>query len=360
MKVLILSSTGFSNIGWVSGPSHRKALADSLMRAEIDVDFAEVASVDELDRLLSLIDPETLVWPNAYYVHTHAGGDEKEWLGEILEAASVAYVGSPAGTLRAMLHKDICQTRLAEAGLPVPRFAVVTRDDADTIRGALETADLSWPVVVKPTSEFDSLGILAVGSVEKLCAQVGHVLNRYGPKAIIEEYLPSADITVGVLLRGTGTTLLTTWYEMTDRDGILDHPVRVMPWGGPKQMRLVEDPDILEQVERIAPLIAEELGVRDFTRIDGRLDARGQLKIFDVNGMPSLDYPHTVTLRQLMTVWDGMDALSALEQLSATLVASAAARYGLETPPGITERVLPITGPPGLQFASNPQMAATL
>lgn len=115
------------------------------MRAGVDVAVAEVTSADGIDCLLRAIDDQTLVWPNAYYVHTRADGDEKQWLVEILEAAGAPFVGSPAAALRAMLHKDVCQARLAAAGLPVPRFATVTRCDAEAVQGALEAADLSWP-----------------------------------------------------------------------------------------------------------------------------------------------------------------------------------------------------------------------
>ena len=33
-------------------------------------------------------------------------------------------------------------------------------------------------------------------------------------------------------------------------------------------------------------------------RIDARLDAQGQLKIFDINGMPGLNYPISALIKQ--------------------------------------------------------------
>lgn len=345
MRVLLLNSTGFSALGWVSEPRTQQILVDALARIGLDVGMAEVASTAGVDRALQGLGRDALVWPNAYHVNAHAGSAQTRWLADILEERGVPFIGPPAATLRAVLHKDECQARLAAAGLPIPRFTTVTRRDAETIRAAMMAAALSWPVVVKPTSKWDSLGVARVTDLEGLRAQVGHILDHHGPRAIIEEYLPSKDITVGVLLRGAEATVMPTWYEMTDRDGILDHPTRSMPWGGPKRMRLVEDPAIVEQAAAIVPRAARVLGIRDFTRVDGRLDARGRLRIFDVNGMPSLDHPHTVTLRQVMTVWGGIDALAALERLAASIVTSAAGRYGLAVPPALAMHTLPVAEP---------------
>ena len=340
MKTLILSSTGFTGIGWVAEPVTQQALADALARVGMEVAIAEVASTADLDPLLRALPRDTLVWANGYYVRTGAG-EETEWLADILEAEGVPFVGPPAATLRAVLHKDDCQARLAAAGIPIPRFAVVRTRDPEVIRDVFQATGLSWPVVVKPTSAAGSLGIGLAADAESLAARVGHNLDRHGPRVMIEEYLPGNDITVGVFRRGPETYLLPTWYEMLDRRpgrGILDRLDRLRPWGGPKQMRIVEDPHVLEQVGTIIPRAVEELDVRDVTRIDGRLDERGVLRIFDVNGMPALDVPGAVLLRQVMTIRKGTDAAAALDRVVSTLIASAAERYGLETPAAVAAR----------------------
>ncbi len=347
MNVLLLSATGFSNLGWVSEPRTEGVLADSLARAGVNVERIEAGCAGDVERALARAGSDTLVWPNAYRVRSREGGEETAWLPDILEQRSARVIGPTSAALRAVLHKDECQSRLAAAGVPVPRFTTVTERSAPSIQRALMAADLSFPVVVKPTSMWDSIGVARVFDVESLAAQVGTIVDCHGPKAIIEEYLPSKDLTIGLFFRGGEPAVMPGWYEMTDRDGILDHPVRNMPWGGPKQMRPVDDPAIVEQAREIVPRVAQALGIRDFTRVDGRLDARGKLRIFDVNGMPSLDYPHTVTLRLLTTVWEGMSPLTALDRLAATIVASAARRHGLEVPASVAASVLPLPGDGG-------------
>ena len=335
MKVLLLNSAGFSALGWVTRAATQRVLADLLADADLDVSIAEVATTAEVDAVLGGISADTLVWPNAYYVRAGVGSDRTDWLADVLEARDVPFVGSPAAALEAMLHKDTCQARLAAAGIPVPRFAAVSERDPAAVRGAFEAADLSWPVVVKPTSTANSLGIARVRDFEGLIAQVGHIFDCYGPRAIIEEYLPGNDLTVGVLTYGIGTVLLPTWYEFDGRGcDVLDHEARQVPWGGPKRMRVVTEPEALEQVETVVPRVVRALGIRDATRIDGRIDEHGVLRVFDVNGMPGLEDPNSVMLHQVKTVWE-TDSQTTLARLFGTMAASAAERYGLAAPAAV-------------------------
>jgi D-alanine-D-alanine ligase len=335
MRILILDSLEFSHLGWVTEPATQQRLVDSLERAEVEVAVAEVAGAGEVAALLAGVGSDTLIWPNVYCVRTEAGSRQTVWLADLLEARGVPIVGSPAPALRAMLHKDHCQARLAAAGVPIPRFTVVRERDAQTLADAVEAAELGWPVVVKPTSTAGSVGISMAGDLDGLAALVGRLLDDHGPRVLVEEFLPSADVTVAALPAGPETVVLPTWYEIADRDpgsSILDRRDRLRPWGDGKRMRAVEEAAVLEQIKAVAPRIVDELGIRDVTRFDGRLDRHGVLRVFDVNGMPALDYPDAVILRQVTTIWRDLDALAALDRLVCSLVASAADRCRLAIP----------------------------
>lgn len=341
MKVSILSVTGYSRLGWASEPRTQAELAESLARVGVEVELTEARTAEDVARALARSGRDTLVWPNAYHVCAREGSEETRWLVELLEERGARIIGPSAAALRTVLDKHACQSRLAAAEVPVPRFTTVTERGVEAARAALMAADLSFPVVVKPTSMWDSIGVAQVFDVEGLAAHVDRIFDLYGSRALVEEYLPSKDLTIGLCFRGGEPVVMSGWYEMTDRDGILEHAVRNMPWGGPKRLRRVDERAIVEQARVIVPRAAAALGIRDFTRVDGRLDARGRLRIFDVNGMPSLDYPHTVTLRLVTTVCGGMETRVAMDRLVATIVASAAARHGLEVPQSVASNVLP-------------------
>ena len=338
MKIALLESAGFSGLGWFSEPASYQLLSDVLKNHGIHLDLVEVKSERELDQALLALGPDTLVWPNAYHLPRTAGDDAPPlWLASVLETRDVPFLGSPASALDLMLHKDRCQQRLAAAGIPTPASIAVSESHPALLRSAFEEAALDWPVVVKPTCEAGSRGISLAQDWQQLQDQVRSALAFPGQRALIEAYLPSADVTVGVLAGDLVPVLLPTWYEIVDREPgstILDRQDRLRAWGGTKQMRTVHEPDVLRQLEELAPRVMQALGIRDVTRMDGRLDADGVLRIFDVNGMPALDVPDAVILRQLLTLWDLDDSRLALERLALHLIRHGARRYGLEVPEG--------------------------
>jgi D-alanine-D-alanine ligase-like ATP-grasp enzyme len=344
LKILVVDSDGFDGLGWFTDSRSLEIFSRVLEPVGVVVEHVSVASADELELVARhAAAAGALIWPNAYHVRAALDSPEARPLTEVLETAGAAYVGSPTPALETVLHKELCQARLAAAGIPVPRFAVVTEAEPRTLEAALGDAGLAFPVVVKPTAEAGSLGISVASDLATLAERVGSVLDRHGPKAIVEEYLESCDLTVGVFPHPRGSLLLPTWYQLADRTPgpkILDRRARLMPWGGRKKMRRVTEPAVLAQVESLVPRAVRELGIRDVTRVDGRLDPRGRLRIFDVNGMPGLEYPESVILQQVAKLRGDLDGLEALERLACTIVASAAARHGLDAPPGVTERTL--------------------
>lgn len=339
MRVLIINSDGYQDMGFVTEAAAEASLVDALRRAEVDVEVTRVASVEALEAALDGLPGDTLVWPNAYHV-----GPDARSLQAVIEARGLPIVGSPAPTLELVLHKERCQARLAAAGVPVPPFAVVTRADLDAVATAARS--LRFPIIVKPTATAGSLGIdrrSVVDTIDAAAAAVARVLDEHGPPALLEEYLPSNDITFAVFLRGDARRVVATWYEMTDRppgSTVLERCDRLRAWGGPKRMRLVEDPALLDEISALAPRVCEALGVRDFTRIDGRRDRDGRLRVFDVNGLPALDFPESAIVRQAIVACAPEGERRAFDRLIRTIVACAAHRCGLRAPPAIERDAL--------------------
>jgi D-alanine-D-alanine ligase-like ATP-grasp enzyme len=243
--------------------------------------------------------------------------------------------------LAAMLDKERCQLQLAAGGIPIPRFAVVTKATHRVLTSALEGERLDFPVVVKPPTQAGSVGVSIATHLEELAHQVDAVIDQYGPRVMLEEYLEGLDLTVAVFATEEETLLLPTWYEVGSQNpgpNILDLPKRLKPWGAGKRMRCISDLKVIEQVEAVVPRAVRVLGIRDITRVDGRLDARGVLRLFDVNGMPGLEDPESVIVKQVMAAWDGVTGSVALERLICTVVASATRRHGFETPAAVAAK----------------------
>ncbi len=204
----------------------------------------------------------------------------------LLERSGVAFTGSPALVLRTCLDKGLCMQELHRAGVPVPRSEVRTPATAGR--------PFPFPAFVKPRRTDGSVGIDA-GSVvrdpDALAARVRQLCDTFGGEALVQEYLPGKEINVAVF----GDRELTAlWPAEIDFTGF---PQDVPPivtyrakWDehspeftGTTSVRARLDPGLERRVLRIAMLAFRTLGVRDYGRVDLRLDAQGQPRVIEVN-----------------------------------------------------------------------------
>jgi D-alanine-D-alanine ligase-like ATP-grasp enzyme len=339
MKITIINSKGYWKNGWVSSPNDLQLLVESLERNDFIVEIFEVNSLYSLEKILKNIGNDTLILPNAYYVNRYEEGKEKVWLADVLEAHNLPFIGSNSKTLHNVLHKDICQSILQKQGIPVPKFVAISQLDIGNEKTILEASGLTYPAVIKLTAESGSMGMddkSLVQNQKEAIIQIQTMIQQYQQDVIIEEFLPSNDITISYLQGKNGECkLLTTWYLVSDKPGstsIMGHKERFMNWGGTKKMVEVKDRDILEQVEKLVPKVCEILKVRDITRVDGRLDINGQLKIFDVNGFPALSFPESVSPQQFISCFPEYKDSDIFDILVNTIVLSAANRYNMVVP----------------------------
>lgn len=342
MKVTVISSKGHWKNGWISHYEDLKVMMAALERNRIIVRHVEVDCLEELHNILSTISSEELILPNAYYVDVNRGSEEKVWLVDIIETYNLPVIGSNKTTLQNVLQKGVCQSILKANNIPVPEFAVVKTTELDQVADILNQSKVSYPAVVKLTAESGSKGMTddsLVHNQKDAIYQIQQMITTYQGDVIIEDFLPSEDITAGYYANSQGEPqLLTTYYKVDSKPGmtsIMGHKERFMKWGGEKHMPEVKEAYILDQVKTIMPKICKVLNIRDITRIDGRLDNNGQLRIFDVNGFPALVFPESVQVKQAMVCFPHFDKMKVYEALLNTIVMAAAERYNIKIPESV-------------------------
>lgn len=164
-------------------------------------------------------------------------------------------------------------------------------DDED-----LSSLDISGPVVVKPNDEGSSKGIrddsVAV-TAEEARTLVARARALYACPVLVEEYLPGAEITVGVLGNGRDTRVLGTMeiaplvpspHFLYSVDVKRAFRQRVQYFVPPRL-----DAATRSQVEASALAAYRLLGCRDVARLDFRLDATGRPHLLECNPLPGLN-----------------------------------------------------------------------
>ncbi|MCB0561973.1 MAG: hypothetical protein KDD09_23635 [Phaeodactylibacter sp.] len=335
MKILFLNSRGHWRNGWLTSPEELQIAVNVLRKAGIHVESTEVESVLQLEKVLDEVSSDTLVWPNAYYVN--AGHGKTVWLNDFIEERQLPFIGSGAETLRTVLEKDACQGILRENGLPIPSFTVITRENISEMPQLLSESDIGFPMVLKPTAESGSVGVVMAKNIPDAMAHARQILSDFPLSDVIaEDFLPSDDITCGYLQLGEEVLLLPTAYivkSVAGKTNILSRKERLRPWDDQDKIQpCITDTAILSQLKTHIPPIAAALGIQGITRIDGRLDKNGVLRFFDVNGLPALCFPEGVMVKQCFTCFPDYSQMEVYEGLIHTVVYQALLQYEMEAP----------------------------
>lgn len=210
----------------------------------------------------------------------------------VLEMLEIPYAGSDPVTLAISLDKWLTHHMLAAAGLPVPTLFMFTREQ--DIRNAGHIFTLHREYLVKPRWEGSSKGVFAdsvVTTHSELSDRVRRIWKLYRQPALVEEFLPGQEITVGVMGNRPPRVI-----------GLM--AVNPEPSGG-RSFYTIEHKRNWEERVRYAPPSAVDrktkiavsrdavrcfrfLEIRDVARIDFKVDRLGVPKLIDINPLPGL------------------------------------------------------------------------
>jgi D-alanine-D-alanine ligase len=228
-----------------------------------------------------------------------SGQNREALVPAICEFYGIPYSGSDPFTLSLCLHKARTKQMLQFYGIPTARFALVeTLAEARAVRRGNV---LRYPIFAKPVQEGSSKGITERNYLrdgDELLACVAELLEVYEQPALLEEFLPGAEFTCGVIGNGRDARVLPIVGMNFDAlpDGALpiygfeakwiwdtpDAPLDIFACPAPI-------PDALrDAIEHLTLRAYRALGCRDWSRIDVRLDARGQPHIVEVNPLPGV------------------------------------------------------------------------
>jgi D-alanine-D-alanine ligase len=192
------------------------------------------------------------------------------------------------------LDKSRAKEILSYHKIPTPPFWVVENGSGISLRVKL-------PAIVKPLHEGSSKGIKdnsVVKSRSELRVRVREIQSRYKQPVIIEQFLTGREFTVGVLGNPPNIEILPI-VEIdhsqlpSGANPVYSYEAKWI-WDQPeKPLEIFRCPAQLEtdlklRIEDIVRKTVEVLRIRDWSRIDIRLDERGEPNILEVNPLPGI------------------------------------------------------------------------
>ena len=217
----------------------------------------------------------------------------------LLEMLGIPYLGSDPLTLCVTLDKAVAKRLVSSEGFPTPRFHTFRAEDE------VVGLDLAYPVIVKPAYEGSSKGVRLASrafSLADVRKMVSFVTREYFQDAIVEEFIPGPEVTVGLVGNGNPRVvgIMEIIPKLVPREEFVYSLEVKRDWENQVEYRCPPSfpPETVAEIERCAVGIYRLLGCRDFSRIDFRLDGNR-------NAIPFPDFaPGTATSRSWPGRWE--------------------------------------------------------
>jgi D-alanine-D-alanine ligase len=213
----------------------------------------------------------------------------------VYELMNVPYTGAGALALGIALNKPRVKEILTYHGIKTPKFQVFGLKDKIALRKGM-----SFPLIVKPSSEDASVGIddmSVVYSAIDLRKRIRFIQHEYDQPALVEQYIDGRELNVAIL--GNRPPLALPISEI-DFSGLEKGMHRIVSYEAKWMRGTIAykgtngvcpadlPPQQETKVKEIALQSYKLIGCRDYARVDFRLTRDGVPYVLEVNPNPDI------------------------------------------------------------------------
>ena len=215
-------------------------------------------------------------------------------IAAFLELLGKKYTGTGTHGLMLAQDKAVAKKIFAFHGIHTPTFA-------KSYRGRLDFShDLQFPVIVKPAREDGSIGIefsAVVSSIRELMERMDWLHANFDSPVLIEEYIDGREMYVGIIGNDKAEALPIVELDLSKLpDGTPRIAAAEVKWGkGTKAYKDTKSAiatdlseEIVQTLQQTAVAAYQALELRDYGRVDMRLQPDGRVHVIEVNPNPWL------------------------------------------------------------------------
>ena len=228
-------------------------------------------------------------WDIVFNIAEGLYGDGRESVvPAILDQYRIPYVFSGPLIMGLSLNKHLAKLVVSAAGVPVSQGILITElSDITKVR-------MEYPLFVKPVSEGTGKGITEkslVNNASELEKMVIWILEEFRQPALVEEYLPGREFTVGVV--GYGDEAIAIGGMEVICANNLPYSVEVKENYENYCTYKPLDSDISDECRSVALKAWKALDAVDAGRIDVKADRHGKICFIEANPLAGLNPIHS-------------------------------------------------------------------
>lgn len=226
-----------------------------------DGEWHHAGLVEEPHRILSRAD---VVWNGLHGTYGEDGAVQ-----QLLENLSMPFTGSGIAASAFSHNKELSKEFYRRHGLLTPEFEIIDTSnytDEELIR---VFRNYLHPVIVKPSTGVRAAAVSLAHTFQELKEAVKKCFT-HSPKVLVEEYVPGTVASCTVIEKAKGERLYA-----------------LMPAHLESERRRVKPKlEEMKEMEKMAKLAHEALGLRHFSSSDFVVTPRGKIYILETNSQP--------------------------------------------------------------------------
>ncbi|MCE1163825.1 MAG: D-alanine--D-alanine ligase [Bacteroidetes bacterium] len=222
------------------------------------------------------------------------GASRESQIPSMLEMLNIPFTGSDSITIGICHDKSRCKEILSYYNIPNSKFFI-------TDRPVKNGSALNFPKFVKPLHEGSSKGIYnssVANSTEELNSEIERIKSCYGQPALVEDFVPGKEFTVAMLGNGDNVRVLPVVEINLDSvpegfNKIYSYEVKWFFDTRENQLDIFKcpadiDKKIYSRIEEVCKDTYKALRIRDWARIDIRLDGNNVPNVIEINPLPGI------------------------------------------------------------------------
>jgi D-alanine-D-alanine ligase len=207
----------------------------------------------------------------------------------LLELADIAYVGPGHLGSAIGMDKDVTKRLLAQAGIPVVPWRVVTAHamKRNAARCLDLASELGFPAFVKPANAGSSVGVSKVKSAAELEPAL-HAALAFDTKVLVEAAVNAREIECAVLGNDEPVASMPAEIVVHHKDGFYSYDAKYVDADGSEAKIPADLPsETMARVRDLAVATFRALELAGMARVDFFLDKdRGDFYVNEVNTIP--------------------------------------------------------------------------
>ena len=225
----------------------------------------------------SIVQPSCFADADVVFLALHGGMGEDGTIQAVLSTAGIRYTGCDHVGSAAAMDKDLAKRLFIAAGVPTADWLMAPVEQETAFKR------LGLPLVVKPNKQGSTVGLTVVKKSTQLAPAIAEAF-LHDDEVMLEKFVSGRELTVGIL----GNRALAVGEIILKSSEIFDYRSKYQIGGANEIFPADLSKEQTQEIQDLALRAHHGLKLRDYSRIDFRMDESGKFWCLEANTLPGL------------------------------------------------------------------------